>query len=163
MLKYDNEVLITMDNKLFKLNPTFRRVFKSILVGYSDLPLENILKIQMENLIINKEDILTLSDVGIVKLQNKMWEVIADLSDRDKLYMKSAKDFNIEKSFDYISDYKYYRPSFLSEYGIDLENNDTLMWNDFKDLFSALSDKSRMKTVIHVRTMKTPSLSKDPE
>ena len=164
LLYFKERVSVIVDNIPFYINPTFRKVFKSIMASYDkNLDLHDILKLQITNLITNKEDVSKLTAEGIIELQNKLWLCIADLTPKEQLMIQAAKDFEVDSIFDYVYDYKYIYPSFMAEYNIDLERNDKLTWFEFKSLFMGLSDKSRIKQVIHIRTMKMPSLTKDAE
>lgn len=63
-----------------------------------------------------------------------------------------------EKTYDLKQDAEYIYASFMSDYGIDLfEQQGKLHWLRFKALLGGLTDGSKFLRVIDIRTMKIPS------
>ena len=64
-----------------------------------------------------------------------------------------------ETTFDLFNDSKYIYPSFLQDYNIDLieaSENRTMTYQRFQVLLAGLSDKTRLKTVMNIRSMEIP-------
>lgn len=69
---------------------------------------------------------------------------------------------NAKKCYDFEQDYQYVWSGFVDQYGIDLNENLTMHWWEFKARFDELSEKSKIKQIIQVREMPMPD-GKDPE
>lgn len=102
----------------------------------------------------------------------KEYEVIEELEFMDKfeLYNYVLKEFlnlgnedggetkETKKMMDFNQDAGLIYASFLSEYGIDLfEEQGKLHWHKFSELLSNLGDKTAFRKVIGYRAMKVPS------
>lgn len=79
-------------------------------------------------------------------------------------YVNIGKDRKTEsdkKVFDFNQDSEYIYASFMSEYNIDLiDQVDKLDWRKFIMLFNGLSDESKIKQVIKIRSMPVPKATK---
>lgn len=65
---------------------------------------------------------------------------------------------NQQKVFDFEFDGEYIYSSFMEEYGIDLiEQRGKLHWKKFLALFQGLSEKTKMREVMKIRSMEIPS------
>lgn len=65
---------------------------------------------------------------------------------------------NQQKVFDFEFDGEYIYASFMEEYGIDLiEQRGKLHWKKFLALFQGLSEKTKMREVMKIRSMEIPS------
>jgi len=66
-----------------------------------------------------------------------------------------------EKNFDFIQDANYIFASFLMDYGIDLIDQQGLLhWWKFISLFQGLSERTKIREVIGIRTRKIPEANK---
>lgn len=74
---------------------------------------------------------------------------------------KGKKTESERKVFDFNQDSEYIYSSFMSEYKIDLlDEVDKLDWRKFIMLFNGLSDESKIKQVIKIRSMPIPKATK---
>jgi len=74
---------------------------------------------------------------------------------------KGKKSESEKKVFDFNQDSEYIYASFMSEYKIDLlKEIDQLDWRKFIMLFNGLSDESKIKQVIKIRSMPIPKATK---
>jgi hypothetical protein len=65
---------------------------------------------------------------------------------------------NQQKVFDFEFDGEYIYSSFMEEYGIDLiEQRGKLHWKKFLALFQGLSEKTKIREVMKIRSMEIPS------
>lgn len=65
------------------------------------------------------------------------------------------------KTFDFEQDSIYIYSSFMSDYGIDLfEQQNKLHWWKFISLFQGLSDKTKMHEILSIRQREIPELNK---
>ncbi len=66
-----------------------------------------------------------------------------------------------KRTFDFTQDAEYIFASFMMDYGIDLlAEQGRLDWRKFIALFSGLSDRTKMREVISIRTRKIPQATK---
>lgn len=64
---------------------------------------------------------------------------------------ENAQEDNAKRDIDILSDMKYIRPSFYSDYHIDLDKTDLHFWQ-FCELISGLTEKSLLNRVREIRT-----------
>lgn len=68
---------------------------------------------------------------------------------------------NQQKVFDFEFDGEYIYSSFMEEYGIDLiEQRGKLHWKKFLALFQGLSEKTKIREVMKIRSMEIPQLNR---
>lgn len=68
---------------------------------------------------------------------------------------------NQQKVFDFDFDGEYIYSSFMEDYGIDLiEQRGKLHWKKFLALFQGLSEKTKMREVMKIRSMEIPQLNR---
>ena len=68
------------------------------------------------------------------------------------------------KTVDFLQDAKYIYASFMTDYGIDLyEQQGKLDWRKFIALFGGLSAKTKIRDVIAIRAMEIPNPNEDPK
>jgi hypothetical protein len=68
---------------------------------------------------------------------------------------------NQQKVFDFDFDGEYIYSSFMEDYGIDLiEQRGKLHWKKFLALFQGLSEKTKIREVMKIRSMEIPQLNR---
>lgn len=68
---------------------------------------------------------------------------------------------NQQKVFDFEFDGEYIYSSFMEDYGIDLiEQRGKLHWKKFLALFQGLSEKTKIREVMKIRSMEIPQLNR---
>lgn len=117
-----------------------------------------------------REDLFSDSEKLEISLQMliKNYRKIKKMSIKDKvniqkiilknfISVKSKNTGDNEKTFDFNQDANYIYASFMLDYGIDLiEQQGLLDWRKFIALFQGLSDKTKIKEVMSIRTRKIP-------
>ncbi|MFA9381858.1 MAG: Gp15 family bacteriophage protein, partial [Acetanaerobacterium sp.] len=77
------------------------------------------------------------------------------------IIVKSKQTGNYQKVVDFEQDARYIYASFLMDYGIDLvDQRGKLDWRKFFALFQGLSDKTKIREVMSIRTKTIPTPSK---
>lgn len=69
-----------------------------------------------------------------------------------------SEEANI-KSYDFEQDYLYIWSAFDRIYKIDLNDNITMHWWEFKSRFDDLPEETKIKQIIQIRTMKLPDMN----
>lgn len=103
-----------------------------------------------------------IRDKGILKefdlndLQNIVPKIFEKISGDN-----SETSSNDEEVFCFVQDADYIYAAFLSEYGIDLiEQQGKLHWYKFSALLKSLSDQCKFSKIIEIRTREVPQLNK---
>lgn len=132
-----------------------------------DMSFDNILRLYE----MFDDDILLSEEKPFIAIQMMMSNSIkfGSIDEGIKLFKFLAKEFldidvddteesDSVKVFDFKKDAELIFASFYSEYKMDLfEMHGKLHWKKFIALFNNLSDESRFKQIVEIRTMKVPS------
>lgn len=80
---------------------------------------------------------------------------------REHINTENQTSASRERVFDFAQDAEYIYASFMLDYGIDLiEEQGRLDWRKFIALFSGLSERTKMREVISIRSRKLPKPTK---
>lgn len=97
-----------------------------------------------------------LKEFDLNDLQNIVPKIFEKISGDN-----SGTSSNDEEFFCFEQDADYIYAAFLSEYGIDLiEQQGKLHWYKFSALFKSLSDQCKFSKIIEIRTREVPQLNK---
>lgn len=97
----------------------------------------------------------------LVREKSPPAELLQHIFDNYLCITKPSKNGGLRTS-DFIQDGIYIYSSFMHDYGIDLfEERDRLHWWQFVSLFQGLSDSTKMREVISIRTREIPALTKN--
>ena len=90
---------------------------------------------------------------------NKLVDITGKEMDVSKLKPRISEDDEEDKKiYDLVQDAQYIYASFMQDYGMDLfEQHGKLHWYKFQALLNGLSDETKFKKVIEIRTMKLPT------
>ncbi len=110
----------------------------------------------LKMLVKNQLMVSMLSRVRKIELMNLIYE------QEIKLPEKSGGKKNAQRVMDFYLDSEYIYASFRSDYGINLiQEQGKLHWKEFIYLFQGLSDSTKIKEVIKIRSMEIPKQTKD--
>lgn len=131
----------------YKLNLSFNNVL-NVLDLFKDKTLMNYEKYEFAAVMLSDD-----SRKMPVKALNAIFE--------EYILLSRNSDSTGLRTFDFEQDSIYIYSSFMSDYGIDLfEQQNKLHWWKFISLFRGLSDKTKMHEVLSIRQRKIPELNK---
>lgn len=95
----------------------------------------------------------------LLKLDDNEEEYLVDiLGNKFKPPKKEEEDQEDKRSYDFVHDAHFIYSSFLKDYQIDLyEQHNKMHWEVFIALFEGLSDDTKIKKVINIRTRDLPT------
>ncbi len=110
----------------------------------------------LKMLVNNQLMVSMLSRVRKIELMNLIYE------QEIKLPEKAGGKKSAQRVVDFYLDSEYIYASFRSDYGMDLiQEQGKLHWKEFVYLFQGLSDATKIKEVIKIRSMEIPKQTKD--
>lgn len=110
----------------------------------------------LKMLVKNQLLVSALPRIRKIELMNLIYE------QEIKLPEKSGGKKNAQRVVDFYLDSEYIYASFRADYGIDLiREQGKLHWKEFVYLFQGLSDTTKMKEVIKIRSMDIPKQTKN--
>lgn len=170
-LGYSIDDTVEIDGKTYELDMSFDNILRFYEM-MNDNELSNFEQIHTGMyMLFSREfdyDIQTLHDIlkEVVEKKlvsednnNKLVDITGKEMDVSKLKPKmSEEDEDDKKVYDLKQDAQYIYASFMQDYGMDLfEYHGKLHWYKFQALLSGLSDETKFKKVIEIRTMKLPT------
>lgn len=160
-LAYPIDDTVTIDGQEYELDMSFDNVLRLIdLLNDEELNditqievgLQMLLGIELDYDILEKEKIfyeLFKSTIGKEAEENQPVDLAGNPMPSNE---KDEKTYCLKQDADYVY------ASFMSDYGIDLiEQQGQLHWSKFKALLSGLTDGSKFLRVIEIRTMELPT------
>lgn len=161
-LAYSIDDEIVIDKKKYKLDFSFDNVLR-LFDMLNDKELDDVTQIEtgLEMLIGNR-----LEDYDIQEKEEIFYSIFKQTIGKGVEESQSvdiegnpmpANVDDKEKTYDLKQDAEYIYASFMSDYGIDLfEQQGKLHWFKFKALLGGLTDGSKFLRVIEIRTMELP-------
>lgn len=136
-----------------------------------DLSYDSVLNVQRmyREKLLDDADILVESlkifDISEKDIRNLSWQERSELLEqicKEKISTRPRPRVgNQQKFFDFEEDGEYIYASFLQDYRIDLiDQQGKLPWQRFIALFQGLSDKTKIKEVMRIRSMEIPAPNK---
>lgn len=146
------EDTVYYSGRLYRINMSFDVVIAvQSLLRESELSDNAKLEQAMKMLVRNHTKVLKLSFDEQQKLLQKIFDECIDTAHRSEVRRQELPVVD----FEYDGEYIY--ASFMLDYGIDLlEMQGRLPWKKFIALFRGLSEQSKMREVIRIRTMEIP-------
>ena len=146
------EDTVYYSGRLYRINMSFDVVIAvQALLRESELSDNAKLEQAMKMLVRNHTKVLKLSFDEQQKLLQKIFDECIDTAHRSEVRRQELPVVD----FEYDGEYIY--ASFMLDYGIDLlEMQGRLPWKKFIALFRGLSEQSKMREVIRIRTMEIP-------
>lgn len=146
------EDTVYYSGRLYRINMSFDVVIEvQSLLRESELSDNAKLEQAMKMLVRNHTKVLKLSFDEQQKLLQKIFDECIDTAHRSEVRRQELPVVD----FEYDGEYIY--ASFMLDYGIDLlEMQGRLPWKKFIALFRGLSEQSKMREVIRIRTMEIP-------
>ncbi|MFI3172421.1 MAG: Gp15 family bacteriophage protein [Eubacteriales bacterium] len=144
-------------NRKYSLQCSFDNVLE-VQRLYKEQELTDYEKVEqaLSMLVKNQMLVRVLSKSRKIELMNLIYE------QEIKLPEKSGGKKSAQRVVDFYLDSEYIYSSFRSDYGMDLiQEQGKLHWKEFVYLFQGLSDKTKIKEVIKIRSMEIPKQTKD--
>ena len=141
---------IWIGNMKFIVFPAFDVVLDIQSLCKEDLP--GTMKIQhaLEMLVVNRWKLSFLD-------MRKKEELLREIYKKCIITNQNRRGHQQSSVFDFEYDGEYIYSSFMLDYGMDLfEMRGTLHWKKFIALFKGLSEKTKMREVMRIRTMEIP-------
>lgn len=150
--RMDNRVFL--GNRVFYVNPSFDIVL-DIQNLYKEDSLTSIDKLlqALSMLVSNKRKLCRLDIIEKANLLTQIYESCINTKQRPAI-KQSTPVFDFEEDGDYIYS------SFMYDYGIDLiEQQGCLQWKKFIALFQGLSEKTKIREIMRIRSMEIPKFN----
>ena len=150
LIEYNNTV-VYLGNRKFKVNPAFDTVLK-IQQLYRETQLDDIAKIEqaLKMLVISRFKLALLN----IKEKSMLLDLIYKECINTKKRPKTRQQMPV---FDFEYDSEYIYSSYMLDYGIDLlDMQGKLSWKKFIALFEGLSEKTKIREVMRIRSMDVP-------
>lgn len=151
-----NDEVIVVRGHRYRTTASFDAVL-DVQKAYKDDRLSNVdkLHIALQRLLKSPWRVLynrTLEEK--VEIVNSIFETQIDIPQR-------ATGRKQERILDFYLDWDYIRASFLQNYGMDLgQEAGHLHWKDFIALFQGLAEDTKIRQVMHIRSMDVPEPTK---
>lgn len=141
--------ILNVDMSFDNILKLFELFDDTLFKSYEKIP------IALEMLIVEYDLIKHLEFMEQFELYNYVLKEFLQLGKKDD---EDGEEGSTKKIMDFKQDAGLIYVSFLSEYGIDLfEEQGKLHWYKFSELLANLGDKTAFKKVVGYRTMKVPS------
>lgn len=162
-LAYPLEDVVNINGIDYKLDLAFDNVLKLIDL-LADEDFNDIEKIVISLKMLTGEQF----DIPFEKQEEILYEVFknfidvgsssAPITDIQGNPLPTEAVYSGKKTYDIKQDAKYIYASFMQDYGIDLfEQQGKMHWHKFSALLEGLSEETKFKKVIEIRTMELPS------
>ncbi len=142
------------ENRYYTVNPSYDIVL-DLQKMYGDSRLNDVDKINTAlRMLIVRPKRIHMSTNQKMNLLQAIYDQCIQIPERH-----SPK--NQQKVFDFEFDGEYIYSSFMEDYGIDLiEQRGKLHWKKFLALFQGLSEKTKIREVMKIRSMEIPQLNR---
>ena len=135
---------------IFRINAAFDTVLSVQKLYREELPDAAKVEQALKMFIVNKRQVKKLGLQDKVDLLNEIYKQCINTKQRPTARQQLP-------SFDFEEDAEYIYSSFMLDYGIDLiEQQGILNWKKFIALFQGLSEQTKIREVMRIRSMEIP-------